>query len=353
MSDDDYRRLGQVAEFAKGKEVAEIRNIVQGICDGRYEGELGSLPDEFKSLYTAQSGSLVGDQNGVIRLFCRRDGDEGDHSIEACPLVMKHTDLPSHDFFNEVFAYLRAAHAKVGPNIYIVHVYRHAGAIIIMDRYDSDIKHVVLQPNDVHEIFDLIQRMHRCGIHHGDLFTKNILVKTVRGVRKFAVTDFGLAWLFNPGEVPLSIQAVDFVTFLYGMCGERYGVTHWCHTPLFQDDEVKISDEIAQGFISGSNDRREGWLSAIRSRINSTGTLRVPRGSHRVVSPDIASYYVTIFRSVPLSTIEFYGVKGTADREGWMGTIQIPEEKMKESRRLFYRTVESNYYDQIDRRVET
>ena len=59
-------------------------------------------------------------------------------------------------------------------------------------------KSISMQDIDLEPLFETVCNMHRCGVYHGALSTKNILIDaTGNAQRKFYIIDLARAWLFS------------------------------------------------------------------------------------------------------------------------------------------------------------
>jgi tRNA A-37 threonylcarbamoyl transferase component Bud32 len=86
------------------------------------------------------------------------------------------------------YGFYEILHTRQIPNTISLKTFLSAGAIT-----DRNI--------DLGPLFQLVYDMHRCGVYHGALSTKNILIDTMGNTQvKFYSLDFARGWLF-PGSI--------------------------------------------------------------------------------------------------------------------------------------------------------
>jgi len=204
-------------------------------------------------------------------------------------------------FVTEVICSLRASTGRFGPRVGDVCICRYRDAyygIIILEKYDYMIAHVPLAMDDIITIMNLIFKMTKSGIYHGDLFAKNILAKkNDRGSLDFAITDFGTAFL-SEQSFGGDVGAFDIVSFLFGWYIPTASGWKLVGAPVADPNDIKKALQI---YIDlDPKHHAQDVLHALQMRISQAATLENPTAKNEdgTVTTNPVLMYKTIFASI-------------------------------------------------------
>jgi len=307
----------QFVEFSRHPDVMKFRtHLDRMMYDEKYFISVVPTIDEYYANSQYKEGEeLYKGEDGSVVSICTGDG--------TCPRVMKKIKI-RNSIFMEVFACLRAAQAKVGPEIYEVVICRQGGEFytcITMERYERTTADMVLSDDDIDQIYELISKLHVVGVHHGDLYQKHVVTKS-NGPRKFALIDYGSSWIYEPRMMDARLKAVDYVTFFNGV---NIGGSWIRPTLISEERSDDARQDIAASFMGANRLYIDAWGIAIRWRLNMRGTSLDPYGGDGPVITKPLNYYVVIFNTVPLIVINLEGVNALLKRVKLLHTDTSPK----------------------------
>lgn len=124
--------------------------------------------------------------------------------------------------------------------------------VVIMDKFDGDMETnmELFTLEDYQNLFQLTNMMHRFGILHRDLYSRNVMFKKIGSKKEIRIIDFGLAIPFGT-KIPRPLAAIDFYSLLMSI--EDKKLRKKCREIIISKKYVSQDD--LESIFSWKNDR--------------------------------------------------------------------------------------------------
>lgn len=199
----------------------------------------------------------------------------------SCKYVMKMVKISDKaslkNFQLEASITVRASKKGFGPKVigkpFICNKKRTG--VIVMDRWDGPLGKQISY-RELGKLLKLVDRMHKEGIFHQDLFNRQILVKGEytgpKSDRKMCISDYGMAFPFKgTTRLPNFLRACDIMGLVFGHYSERN--PNWFGASLMQelDRETVLGPRYIGKYLT-----RQDMIFGIQARISNQGNLDNP-----------------------------------------------------------------------------